>query len=134
MRLFWQLTETDQNNALHHCADIVVEDLIEDGVKIDPITEDDKILKQKLEAAVDHIKTLSTHEEKEEYLLNDQFIAKAIYEIALEMAKSSYFMNDEERVIYPEALVNNEEEVYDEDIIEDIAVKSNKKDPKHSLN
>lgn len=133
MKLFWQLTEVDQNNALHHCADIVVGDLIEEGVKIDPITDDDKLLKQKLEAAVAHIKTLATREEKEMFLMEDQDIVKAVYEIALEMCKSAFYMDSVELVIYPDALTSGEEELNDDDIIEEI-VAGPKKDNKHTLN
>jgi hypothetical protein len=100
MRLFYQLTEQDQNSALHYCADIVVEDLIEDGVKLEPITKEDVTLKEKLDIAVAHMKMLSTYEEKASYLMSDTELSKAIYEIALEMAKSTFYHDDEELVIY----------------------------------
>jgi hypothetical protein len=130
MRLFYQLTEQDQNNALHYCADIVVEDLIEDGVKLEPITKEDIDLKEKLDAAVQHIGMLSTREEKAEYLMSDAAVSKAIYEIALEMAKSAFYHDDEELVIYPNALKKVEQEAAD---IAEPLPKKPKKVP-HSLN
>ena len=129
MKLFYQLTQTDQDNALHHCADIVLDDLIEEGVKLEPITEDDSNLKERLEAAVQHIKTLPTREEKENYFMNDSFLSKSIYEIALEMAKSAFYHSGDELVIYPDALVKVKEEVEEEYIA---PLPTPKKD--HSLN
>lgn len=130
MRLFYQLNEQDQNNALHYCADIVVEDLIEDGVKIDPITKEDEDLKEKLDAAVEHAKLLESREEKINYLMSDAVVSKAIYEIALEMAKSAFYHDDEELIIFPNALKKVEQEI--NDIAEPLPKKS-KKTP-HSLN
>lgn len=111
MRLFYQLTEQDQNSALHYCADIVVEDLIEDGVKLEPITKEDMDLKEKLDAAVAQMQMLSTREEKAGYLMSDAVVSKAIYEIALEMAKSAFYHDDEELVIYPNSLKKVEQDV-----------------------
>ena len=53
MKLFWQLTERDQNNALHHCADMVITDMIEEGVQLDPLTDEEERLKERLVEAVE---------------------------------------------------------------------------------
>lgn len=115
MKLFYQLNETDQNNVLHHCANMVVQDMIEDGVKLDPISEEEFALKDKLDTAINDIEKFQTKEEKINYLLGDAVISKAIYDIALEMAKSAFYHSSQELVIYPddlkkEELIEHEEE------------------------
>jgi len=134
MRLFYQLSESDKNNALHYCADIVVEDLISDGVKLEPVTNEDIALKEKLDNAIEHIKLLSTNDEKISYLMSDIEVSKTIYEIALEMAKSAFYHDDEEMIIYPNSLKSKELEESEDttDITEPISLKP-KKTP-HSLN
>lgn len=110
MKLFWQLTEQDQNNVLHHCADLVISDMITDGVHLDPITEEEFQLKEKIEKAVEDIKQFSTKEEKTNFLLSDAVVSKAIYDIALEMAKSAFYHDDDELVIYPSSIKKEEPE------------------------
>ena len=61
-------------------------------------------LKIKLENAINHIKQFSTRDEKVNYLLGDHDISKAIYDIALEMAKSGFYHDEEELVIFPAAI------------------------------
>ena len=114
MRLFYQLSESEQNDVLHHCANLVVKDMIDDGVKLDPISEEEHDLKNKLEEAIVHIKTLSSKEEKTNYLLGDSGVSKSIYDIALEMAKSAFYHDEEELIIFPGSL-NHEEHEYDEE-------------------
>lgn len=112
MRLFYQLSETEQNNVINHCADIVIDDLINDGVKIETFTEEDEEFKEKLVAAVEHIKIYSTREEKIDYLLDDPALSKAIYDVALELSKNAYYCDSDELVIFPELL---DQEDIDED-------------------
>lgn len=110
MRLFFQLSEPEQNEVLHHCADIVIQDMIVEGVHLDPITEEELDLKEKLEDAVKHIQDYPTKEEKINYLLGDSTVSKAIYDIALEMAKSAFYHEEEELVIFPSTLKQPHEE------------------------
>jgi hypothetical protein len=109
MKLFYQLTEKEQNEVLHHCANMVIQDMIEDGIKLEPVTEEEFGLKDKLENAIKYIKQFSTKEEKTNYLMENETVSKAIYDIALEMAKSAFYHDDEELVIYPNSLKFNSE-------------------------
>ena len=118
MKLFYQLNELEQNNALNHFSGLVITDLIEDGVKLDPMNDDEILLKEKLENAVDYIKQLSSIDEKTNYLLNDADISKAIYDIALDVAKSAYYHESEESIVF----IDDISEPNDEDLeLPDIA-------------
>jgi hypothetical protein len=119
MKLFYQLQELEQNEALHHCLHMVLDDLIEDGVDIEPVSDEDFILKEKLEAAVKHVNTLTTHEEKEDYLMSDSFLSKAIYDIALEMAKGGFYHEHDELILLIDDLHPDHK---DEDLMDDIAL------------
>lgn len=110
MKLFYQLDEKSQNEVLHHCANIVMQDMIEDGVKLDPLSDEEFELKDKLESAIKHIKQFQTKEEKTNYLLGDAVISRAIYDIALEMAKSGFYHDEEELVIFPSTLRQEQQE------------------------
>ena len=120
MKLFYQLQELEQNEALHHCVHMVLDDLIEDGVDIEPVSDEDFLLKEKLEAAVKHISTLTTREEKEDYLMSDSFLSKAIYDIALEMAKGGFYHESDELIMLIDDLQHNHKD--DEDLMEDISL------------
>lgn len=124
MKLFYQLSEKVQNEVLHHCANIVMQDMIEDGVKLDPISEEEITLKEKLEDAIDHIKQFNTKEEKTNYLLGDATVSRAIYDIALEMAKSGFYHDEEELVIFPSSLKSEEME---ENLLPETTTKKSKK-------
>ena len=124
MKLFYQLGEEMQNNALHHCVDIVIDDMIEEGVKLDPITDEEVALKEKLENAVDHIQQFQTKEEKTNYLLGDAIVSKAIYEIALEMAKSTFFHEPEELIIFTSEL---SDKVKEENLLPEVNTRKSKK-------
>jgi hypothetical protein len=110
MKLFYSLPEELQHEALHYCSDLVLNDIITDGVKLDPITPEEHELKAKLEEAVAHINTLQTKEEKVNYLLGNETISKAIYDIALEMAKGSFYVENNEMIVWIDELVDDEEE------------------------
>lgn len=127
MKLFFQLDEKTQNEVLHHCANIVMQDMIEDGVKIDPITDEEIALKDKLEEAVLFIKTLPTREEKMNYLLGDDEISRAVYDIGLEMAKSAFYHDTSELVIYPDSLRG--EDFPEENLLPEYSPKSKKISP-----
>jgi hypothetical protein len=118
MKLFYQLQELEQNEALHYCLHIVLDDLIEEGVDIEPVSDEDFLLKEKLDAAVKHINTLTTHEEKEDYLMSDAFLSKAIYDIALEMAKGAFYHEEDELTLMIDDLHHDHHN--DEDLAEDI--------------
>jgi hypothetical protein len=109
MKLFNQLNEDEQHEALHHCADIVIEDLINDGIKLEPLTDEDEELKEKFEETLDRIKDLPM-QDKIDNLLGDPILSQAIYDIALELAKGTYYMETGELILYVDDLSPDEEE------------------------
>jgi hypothetical protein len=125
MKLFYQLSESEQNNALQHCADIVIQDMIEEGIKLDPITEEEERLKEKLEEAVKYIESIPAKEDKISHLLGDPVVSKAIYEIALEMAKSTFYMEPEELIIFTSEL--SADKVKEENLLPEVNTKKSKK-------
>jgi hypothetical protein len=118
MRLFYQLNQEEQHDVLHHCADIVIQDILTDGVHLDPITEEEIKLKEYIDDAVKHTQMLESKDEKAEYLMSDALISKTIYDIALEMAKGAFYHDEEEIVIFPASLHNEDEELMPEKLLE----------------
>lgn len=102
-----------------------MQDMIDDGVKLEPLNDEEVSLKEKLENAIRHIKTLSTREEKTNYLLGDAIVSRAIYDIALEMAKGAFFHDEEELVIYPSTL--KQEDIEEENLLPESSLKKTKK-------
>lgn len=114
MKIFYQLTQEEQEDAIHYYTHMVVDDMISEGVNLDPASEDEDELKETLEEAIKHIKTLATNEEKTDYLFGNDEISKAIYDIASEMAKGAYYHSSDEMVVFidelscPDEMENNE--------------------------
>lgn len=111
MRLFFQLNEDEQNYALKHCTNIIVEDIIDGGIVFEPMTDEEASIKQKIDDAVKHIAKFDVVEDKVNYLLNDDVIARTIYDLSLEMAKSAFYHEQNELVIYTDLKDAEEEPV-----------------------
>ena len=64
MRLFHQLAQEDQHNAIHYCMHLVVEDMLEDGVQLEPFSEEDKRAKGILEKVITEAQELPKEEQR----------------------------------------------------------------------
>lgn len=129
MKLFYQLTQEEQDDAVHYYTHVVVDDMISEGVNLDPVTEDESELKEKLEEAIKHTKTLATNEEKTDYLFGNDEISKAIYDIALEMAKGAFYHSNDEMVVFIDELSCPDEMENNEDLLPETNTKKSKVSP-----
>lgn len=136
MRLFHQLAQEDQHNAIHYCMHLVVEDMLEDGVQLEPFSEEDKRAKGILERVITEAQELPK-EEQFEFVVHHEEGGQIIFDIALDMARSAYYHPDDDLVIHYESLRKPEEQTANnaEDAIETVEdlVNPSKKN-KHELN
>ena len=116
--LFHKLDENDQQNAIHYCMHLVVEDMLEDGVQLEPFSDEDKKMKLSLEKVIDEANKLPT-EQQFEFVVNHEETSQIVFDIALDMARSAYYPSDDELVIHYEALratiddLNQEPELFE---------------------
>jgi hypothetical protein len=104
MRLFFQLSEQEQSNVIEYCADMVVDDILENGVVVDVVSDKEIALKEKLDHALQVAETLELKEQKVSFLLEDIDISTAIFDMAIDMAKTAFYHDSEELVIFPDQL------------------------------
>lgn len=109
MFLFHKLSEEDQHNAIHYCMHLVVEDMLEDGVQLEPFSEEDKKMRATLEKAIGEAQSLP-EEQQFEYVVHHAEAGQIIFDIALDMARSAYYPSDDELVINYESLRSAEQQ------------------------
>lgn len=133
MRLFHQLNETDQHNTIHYCMHLVIEDMLEDGVQLEPFSEEDKKIRSILEKTIEEA-LLLPKEEQFEFLINHKEAGSIIFDLSLDMARSAYYHSDDDLVIHYESLRGTEEKGETEELtnVEELTTLSQK--DKHSLN
>jgi hypothetical protein len=117
MRLYYQLDAEEQDNVIDHCVSIVLDDIIENGLILEPHCEHEEELKVKFDMAKEHIATIQDPSDKIDYLMNDQDIADAVFDIAMDMAKNAFYHEQDEMVFFPDALGHDHtcEHNHDED-------------------
>lgn len=105
MFLFHKLSEEDQHNSIHYCMHLVVEDMLEDGVQLEPLSDEDTKMKAILEQVVGEAKTLP-EDQQFDFIVNHKDGSQIIFDIALDMARSAFYPSDDELVIHYESLRN----------------------------
>ena len=128
MKLFAQLDNQTQILVLQYCASIVLQDMIDGTLEIEPLDDEEQLLKQKLADAYKHIEKMN-EEEKAQYMVSVPEIATAVQEFALEYAKSSWYHDSSESVICTDLL---EEEM--NEVMELEEQKAKPKKGKHTVN
>lgn len=140
MKLFHQLEKLDQDNVVHYCLHLVIDDMLADGVQLEPFDDEGKQAKEILERVIGEAKKLP-EEERFSYVLDNTDAGAIIFDIALDLARSAYLHSSDEQVIFYEDLRQQMEankakepllEETFEEKIEDINI--NVKKDKHSLN
>jgi hypothetical protein len=132
MKLYVSLSEEEQSAAVQYCADIVITDLLETGVKLDPVNTDEEALRDKLEIAVEKMKDFETKQEKVDFLMADPDVSTVILQIAEEMARNIYYSDIGELVISVDELSDGEEIETADDLVE--GIRDNKVFKKSELN
>lgn len=108
MKLFHQLTPEQKDAAVHHCLEIVLRDMIENGIKLDPQNDDEKDIKEALSSALDAVSHLPTTEEKMDALMENEDANHLMHEAAEEMARACYYPDREDMVVFQDELVEEE--------------------------
>lgn len=132
MRLFNQLSEQEQSNVIEYCADLVIDDILENGVIIDTVSDKEIALKEKMNAALEFAAGLDDKEQQVSYLLGDIDISTAIFDMAIDMAKTAFFHDCEELVIFPAHLEEDDEDTSEEPKTEEDALAVGIKNKKYS--
>lgn len=107
MKLFYQLSEAEQENAINHCADLVVSNAIDNGLQIEVHDDSDsKELKRRLDNLFIKLKEkdFKTKDEKAEFLMSEDYFADTIFELAREMAHNAFYHDQDELVIFADTL------------------------------
>lgn len=132
MKLFHQLTSEQQDAAIEHCADLVANNAIENGLRLEALNgEEGAELKEQIDSLMEELNErtdLQTREEKLQFLMEDEIFADTIMELALEMAHQAFYHDNDELVVFTDLLDNRVEqnkEFKEEE--EDFVIKSNDK-------
>jgi len=130
MKLFYQLSSKQQDAAIEHCADLVANNAIEHGLKIEATDDTDgKALKDRIDAILKSLKMnveLKTREDKLQFLMDDEVFSDTIFELASEMANNAFYHDNDELVVFTDALDSrvasndDEDEAADDEADEDI--------------
>jgi len=113
MKLFFQLNSKEQDIAVEYCADFVLKNTIENGLNIE-INEDPENfeLKNKIDdllARLKKDKTLTTFQEKIDFLMAEEFFVETIYDLSTELANNAYYHENDELVIYTDSLESSDQ-------------------------
>lgn len=137
MKLFYQLSQAQQDAAIEHCADLVANNAIEHGLRIEATDEEDgKALKERIDSLLADLKertNLRTREEKLQFLMEDDVFADTIMELASEMAHNAFYHESDELVVFTDSLderaaaAREDDEDDDIDTIEDLIMKGDTK-------
>lgn len=146
MLLFNKLEHLDQENAVHYCLHLVVGDMLKEGVQIEPHTDDDKEMVEKLKRAFEEAGKIPDEQQKFEFIINHKEVTEIVFDLALDMARSAYYAWDDEMVVHFEGLRSEEQQAaieadldnkdLEEEIqtVEDLPIPNLKKKNDHSLN
>lgn len=109
MRLFYQLTEEEQKNAIDYCVNLILEDVLEGDLGITPENDEQEELVDHISDLLEKIEGLEINE-KVNKILDDKKTFDFIYDVSFQMAQSAYYHEPEEMVIFPAFLEEDENE------------------------
>lgn len=106
MRLYNNLEHWEQENAFKYCIDIAIHNLLDSGtsIDVDKGDEEGQKLKESIEEAVKHAKSLETHDEQIDYLLNNKDVFDLAADMAENMCRSSIYLDHGEMAIHSSEL------------------------------
>jgi|SRR5271166_5518317 len=113
MKLFFQLTTECQDLAVKECIRIVIQDLINGNVRIEPLDDKDLYLQETIELAMMDIASIPNDSDKLNHLMENDVFVSAIKDVANELARNVYYAENDEIVIpilslAPEKLLTND--------------------------
>jgi hypothetical protein len=128
MKLFYQLDHEQQHAAIHYQIDIVLQNMLEDGIDIDPEMDDEEEIemKEKLMSLLEQSKQFPEYSDKYDFIMDDEDANAILHNIAEDMAKTCWYANDSECVVYEgEITPEDSDEVKEDDML--AVVKDDKK-------
>lgn len=97
MRLFHQLEEKEQQNCLHYCVHLVIDDLISGDLEFETYSEKYKKMEEELTKTVEEAKSLP-EDEQFSYIMNSNS-CQMVFDLAMDMARSAYYPCEDDLVI-----------------------------------
>jgi hypothetical protein len=120
MKLFHQLSLVEQEAALNHCINLVIQNTIENGLHLETTDDaDGQELKEHLHGLMDELAKGSFPSSSEQiaFLMSDSIFSDTVSELAIEMSRNAFYHDSTELVIFTDHLVENDEFV--EEMFED---------------
>lgn len=107
MKLFYQLASAEQDQAISHCAELVVANAVENGLEIEAQQdEESRQLKTHLDDLFEQLKeaALESKNDRIEFLMQDEVFSDTVLELASEMAYNAFYHESNELVIFTDSL------------------------------
>lgn len=109
MKLFSSLSPLDQEKAVEFCLKIMIEDILTNGFSIKSQDENDLAVEEHLNYLLEECAEMASVDEKVKFLMEDEIAKKTILDSAVELAKSAYFHNDDELVVFKSDLYDSDD-------------------------
>jgi hypothetical protein len=140
MRFFHQLTDEEREKAVEYCTGMVLEDIADGSLELEPFTGEDLEAKKVIDHAVKQINGLETHGEKIDALIANPKVMDIAFNIATEMYKSFVYLEPMDNVMFAEDYMPDyecphckaEKETQEQDV--DPIIDHKTKHKKHSIN
>jgi hypothetical protein len=104
MKLFHQLSEQDRDRVIGYCTELVLNNIIEKGIDLQPVNDEELMLKAKLEGVLERAKDIETKEDQISYLVADEYMLRFVYDTAMEICKTGWYPTSDEFVIFPDEI------------------------------
>lgn len=117
MKLFYQLSSTEQDEAINHCADLVISNAVENGLQLEVEDETGLELKKSIDDLFVQLKKkdFKSKDQKIKFLMNEEAFSDTVLDLASEMAYNAFYHESNELVIFTEALSGDDSEFPDDD-------------------
>jgi hypothetical protein len=118
MKLFFSLTEYQKSSAIKYFTEQILRDVVGGSIRLEPTNDADFVLFDTLAEAMSFVETITSEQEKIEYLLSQELICDTIKELATSMSSNSVYMDDDETVIYISSLGEPEKQLSSSSVVD----------------
>jgi hypothetical protein len=128
MKLFYQLDHEQKHSAIHYNIDFVLQNMLEEGINIDPEVDDEEEIemKEKLISLLEQSKQFPEYSDKYDFIMEDEDANAIIHNIAEDMSKTCFYHSDDEIVIFESEISPDDDgEIKEDDML--AVVKDDKK-------
>jgi hypothetical protein len=110
MKLFHQLTDEQKDAAIHYCLYIILHDVLEHGMHLDPPDDEEREVVETVMAAVEEAKQFTEFEDKVDHLMADDEVNSILHSAAHEMSLNCYYPGGDDMCIFEEEITPELEE------------------------